>query len=186
MKPALRLLRAAATVLVFAAAPLTTHAAEPTPGPSPSPISRPATGDRITANIVLNQLRALGFQGEVSVDDKGQPRIVTTIDGYKMAIFFYGCETTGQPEDRACTNMLFYSSYIMERGVTADTMNRWNTQKRFARAYVESRNDGKVNATIEIDVYFADTGADPARMFREYFDLMRIQAREFRKQIDFS
>jgi len=182
MKPALRLIRAAATVLAFAALPYATNAAEP----QPSPISRPATGDRITANIVLNQLRAMGFQGEVSVDDKGQPRISTVIDGYKMVIFLYDCEKDGRAEDRACGNVMFYSGYILDGGISADTMNKWNAQKRFARAHMYSRDDGKVEARLEIDVYFADTGADAGRMFKEYFDLMRHQVRDFRKLIDFS
>ena len=58
--------------------------------------------------------------------------------------------------------------------------------KRFTRASVEKRDDGKINVSLEIDVIFADTGADAGRMFREYFDLMKHQAAQFRKFIDFS
>jgi hypothetical protein len=188
MRPALNAFRAAAAAIVLAAAPLAAGSAlasQPSPLPGASS-SKPATGDRITAGIIVRELRAMGFQTEVRSDDKGNIRIATKIDGYKWVIDLYGCTKTGEVEDRTCTNAMFASGYIMENAITAAQMNEWNMKKRFARAYVYNRDDGKYEAVLEVDVYFADTGADPAKSFREHFEIMRHQVNEFRKHIQFS
>ncbi len=44
------------------------------------------------------------------------------------------------------------------------------------------QRNGSHSARIEIDVRSAGTGADPARTFRVYFDIMKDKARQFRKQ----
>ena len=41
-------------------------------------------------------------------------------------------------------------------------------------------------ARISMDVMFSGTGADPARMFRAYFSMMKHQTTEFRKLINFN
>ena len=47
------------------------------------------------------------------------------------------------------------------------------------------QRNGSHSARIEIDVRSAGTGADPARTFRIYFDIMKDKAAEFRKTVGY-
>lgn len=187
-KRAARLLLAAS---LLAAMPVSAFAESSGPSPSSPPTTEttPPTparaGDRITAAIVMRELRTLGFQPQVSVDNAGVPRIAVNVDGYRWGILFYTCAVAGTPEERACTSMQFYSGYTMSGPVALATMNKWNTEKRFARGYSFVTSDGKPGARVEVDVYFASPSAEPGASFRAYYNIMKVQAAAFRKHIGF-
>jgi len=158
----------------------------PSPG-QPNPDERqaaPANG-RITAGIAIRELRKLGLQPELATSDDGTPRISFGVDGYRWAVLFYGCAAAERPDERPCTSLQFFSGYTMEKPIPLFTINKWNTEKRFARAYTFVSSDGKPGARIEVDVFFAVPGPDPGVSFRAYYDIMKIQAAEFRKRINF-
>jgi hypothetical protein len=178
-----------ATVLAAAPAGVFAESTGPTPTSPPSMENTPpptaGAGDRITAAIAMGELRKLGFQPEMSVDNAGVPRIALNVDGYRWAVFFYGCAAAAAPEARQCTSMQFLSGYNQQNPVPLATINRWNTEKRFARAYTYVTSDGKPGARIEVDVFFASPGGDPAVSFRAYYNIMKVQAAAFRKHIGF-
>jgi hypothetical protein len=169
-------------------------AAEPgqTPRPAPSqpsasspPLSSPTPGsanDRITAAIIVKELKALGYSSTVDTDDSGDPRVNMTIDGYNWSIYFYEC-TPGARDDRPCVSYQFYSGYTLSSAVAPDVINKWNTQQRYAKAYSYVQRNGSQSARIEIDVRSAGTGADPGRTFRIYFNIMKDKAALFRKAV---
>jgi hypothetical protein len=153
------------------------------PSPSAPPPSSPATGsDRITAAIIVKELRALGYSSKVDIDDSGDPRVNMTIDGYDWSVYFYEC-ASGARDDRQCVSYQFYSGYTLSRAVAADLINKWNTQQRYAKAYTYMQRNGSHSARIEIDVHSAGTGADPAQTFRVYFNIMKEKAAQFRKTV---
>ena len=65
------------------------------------------------------------------------------------------------------------------------TINKWNTDKRYARAYNYLQRDGKTSSRVEIDVMSEGTNADRAETLQIYFKKMKEAAQEFRKAIDF-
>lgn len=164
-------------------------AGTPTPPPGPStsePPTPPSTtgSDRITAAIVASELRAMGYTVEVTAGSDGDPRMTTTVDNYKWAIFFYGCPKTGAMEQRECLSIQFFSGYGVSRPVSAFTMNKWNSENRYTRAYTATTDQGPA-ARISMDVMFGNTGADPSKNFRSYFNMMKYQTDQFRKLINF-
>jgi hypothetical protein len=161
------------------------------PGPTPSPSSPPrlsatapaaASSDRITAAIIVQELKAMGFLSNVDTDDSGDPRVNMKVDGYDWSIYFYDC-APGARDDRQCTSYQFYSGYTMPKPVAADVINKWNTEQRYAKAYTYVQRNGSHSARIEIDVRSAGTGADPGRTFRIYFNTMKDKATVFRKTV---
>lgn len=160
-------------------------AGTPTP-PGPPAGEQPTTGasDRITAGIVARELRAMGLPAEVNTDSGGDPRIATTVDGYKWAIFFYGCPKTGDLEQRQCLSLQLFSGYTLQQPASSFTMNKWNSENRYTRGYTGTSDQGPA-ARISMDVMFGNTGADPVRNFRAYFNMMKHQNAEFRKLINF-
>ncbi|MCW5773524.1 MAG: hypothetical protein KIT16_17915 [Rhodospirillaceae bacterium] len=178
--------RAALAGAIFAIAAGASAATASAQGISPNPGTGTGNGDRITANIVARELRAMGLPAEINTDNRGMPRVSTTIDNYKWAIFFYGCQREGEVGDRQCLSIQFFSGYTMTNPVSSITMNKWNTENRYARGYAFANNRGETGARIEVDASFGGTGADPAKMFRVYFNIMRHQTKEFRKLINFN
>src|SRR5262245_44210767 len=101
-----------------------TSAAEPGPTPSPSsppsPSATPATpGARITAAIIVRELKALGHTSTVDTDESGDPRVNMAIDGYDWSIYFYEC-APGARDDRPCASYQFYSGYTLTSAVAPD------------------------------------------------------------------
>jgi hypothetical protein len=163
-------------------------AAEPGPTPTPSaPAPSPTastSNDRITAAIIVKELKTLGYGSTVDIDDSGDPRVNMSIDGFDWSIYFYDC-APGARDDRQCNSYQFYSGYTLKQSVSPDVINKWNTERRYAKAYTTVQRNGSHSARIEIDVRSAGTGADPARTFRIYFNIMKDRAAEFRKVVDY-
>lgn len=161
----------------------------PPPGPStdlpPTPPSTPGAADRVTAAVVMRELRAMGYQSELSAAGDGAPRIATTVDGYKWALFFYGCAKQGDLDQRSCLSLQFFSGYTVSQPVSAFTTNKFNSENRYIRAYTGQTDAGPA-ARISMDVMFGGTGADPARNFRVHVNMMKHQTAQFRKLINFN
>lgn len=140
------------------------------------------SSDRMTAAIIVKELKAMGYQSKVDTDSSGDPRITMAIDGYTWSIYFYDC-APGARDDRQCNSYQFYSGYVTPKPVPLDTLNKWNSEERYARAYHSTTSDKRPSARIEVDERTAGTGADPAQTFRIYFNIMKDKAIRFRKTI---
>ena len=175
--------------LIFALATWSGLALAAEPGETPRPSSPAAStastsGDRITAAIITKELKSLGYASTVDTDDSGDPRVNASIDGFDWSIYFYDC-APGARDDRPCASYQFYSGYTLKQAISPDVINKWNTDIRYAKAYTYLQRDRSHSARIEIDVRSAGTGADPARTFRIYFDIMKNRAAEFRKTVGY-
>ena len=174
-----------ALIFVFATLSQLAIAAEPGQPTSPSiGQSAPTSNDRITAAIIVKELKAMGHSSTVDTDDSGDPRVNMSIDGYDWSIYFYSC-ASGARDDRQCVSYQFYSGYTLKQAASADIINKWNTEQRYSKAYTYVQRNGSPSARIEIDVLAAGTGADPARTFRAYFGIMKDKAALFRKTIGY-
>lgn len=177
-----------ALIFAFATFSQLAIAAEPgqtTTAPSSTPpSSAPTSNDRITAAIIVRELKEMGYSSSVDIDDSGDPRVNMTIDGYDWSIYFYDC-ASGARDDRQCVSYQFYSGYTLKQPASPDIINKWNTEQRYAKAYSYIQRNGSHSARIEIDVRSAGTGADPGRTFRAYFGIMKDKAVQFRNEIGF-
>ncbi len=81
-------------------------------------------------------IRDLGFQARLDTDNTGDPVIRSSANGGDFQIEFYGC--TG---NRECKTLRFYAGYDLRDGTSLDVVNQWNTDKRFASAYLDEEDD---------------------------------------------
>lgn len=148
-----------------------------------------AVEDRITAEILVRELRAMGLPATTDQDESGDPRVTSSLEGYKWQMYFYDCDKTGASDQRRCRSFQFFIDNITPRPVPMSTIVRWNGTMSHAKAYLQQGNDSGCKAQascaarIEIDVLTADTGADPAQTFRTYFAIFKQRARQFRSAI---
>jgi len=116
-------------------------------------LALPATAQNITAGdgtAIANYFLSEGFSPELSRDNVGDPLIEVDFYGTEFAIYFYGCNDGGD----GCNAIQFYSGYAVNGAVRLAQVNAWNTEQRYARAYVSDSGA----ARIEYDVYLGDTG----------------------------
>ena len=148
-----------------------------------------ANADQINADIVAQEIRTLGYGAKIDQDAGGDPRVNTAVDGHPWLIYFYDCDKTGALEQRRCRSFQFFADNDMPAAVPAGTIVRWNSEKTYAKAFLQQQNDagcegaGACAARIEVDVLTAGTGADPAQTFRSYFAIFKQRADEFRRAI---
>lgn len=150
----------------------------------------PAASDLISARIVMEETKALGYAATTDADESGDPRVNTAVDGHKWQIYFYDCDKTGDLEGRLCQSFQFFADNSMPAPVLVQTINRWNKEFRYAKAYIQQANEAgcatpkrSCAARIETDVQMMGTGADPAKTFRAYFAIFKRRADGFRKYI---
>lgn len=102
-----------------------------------------------------------GIPAQLTTDGVGDPLIEFRQNGEKMQVYFYDCE-----ENANCLSVQFFSGYNVDGNVGLDTMNQWNTDRRFVRAYLTE--DGA--ARIEMDIATSYHGID-ADDFSDLYDL---------------
>lgn len=141
-------------------------------------------GDRVSAGLVASELQAMGYPAKIDQDESGDPRVNTKVDGYDWSVYFHDCGS-GPLAERTCVSFQFYSGYTVPKTFPQQTINKWNTEKRYAKAYTYVQRDRTNNARIEVDVLMEGTRADPKQAFRAYFTKMKNAAEAFRKAIDF-
>jgi hypothetical protein len=134
---ALSILAAAAIGLML---PPAAHAQTPAP---PSTATAPNVFTKIKAADLAKVFQNAGYRADVPTS--GSPRILTGMSGYKVAIFMYSCDDAG------CGSLEFSSSFTKSAKMTLSIVNKWNQEKRYAKAYLDT--DGDLN--LEYDVSFA-------------------------------
>ena len=141
--------------------------------------------DSINAQFIMGELQREGFIPKLDKDDDGEPRLTLKVDGYEWSIYFYSC-APGANETRPCMSYQFYSGYTPVKPVPLATINKWNTDKRYARAYNYIQRDGKTSSRIEMDVVSEGTEANKSEVFLIFFKKMQEATRDFRKLIGFN
>jgi hypothetical protein len=119
-------------------------AAQAQPAPPSTTTAAPATFIKITKADLAKVFQDAGYRADVPTT--GSPRILTGMSGYKVAIFLYSCDG-----DNGCGSMEFSSSFTKSAKMTLSIVNKWNQEKRYAKAYLDT--DGDLN--LEYDVSFA-------------------------------
>ncbi|WP_345973421.1 YbjN domain-containing protein [Sulfurimonas diazotrophicus] len=90
---------------------------------------------------------AKGFgSATLKTSSNGAPYIIGRIDGTKYGIYFYGCEDDGS----ACKSIQFTVGWS-EAKMTMETINRWNRDTRFGKAYLDEEGDPCLEMDVNLD-----------------------------------
>jgi hypothetical protein len=106
-------------------------------------LTAPALAETIDGSAIDDILALAKGYGEASLaaQGNGQPRIAGKVGEVPYQVFFLNCD------GGSCEDLNFYAGF---GGIkpTMDSMNAWNRDKRFGRAYL----DGDLDAVIEYDI----------------------------------
>lgn len=73
---------------------------------------------------------------ELGTDDDGDPRINAQAEDNRYTLFFYDCN-----DGKQCRSVQFSASWHQPQAPSAETLNRWNRDKRFGQAYLDAGRD---------------------------------------------
>jgi len=106
--------------------------------------------NRITQEDMADVLREAGYRAEIK-QGKEQRYIRTAMSGYKVGVYFYDCN------DEGCAALQLSTLFDKAPNLTIEAANSWNSQHRYARAYLDS-SDG----TFLFEYDFVLTGVTTA------------------------
>ena len=134
----------------------------------------PAMAQNVGADIdvLAGVISGEGYKAKISTED-GAPHILSESSGSPFAMLLMGCT-----ENRNCTTVQFYAGFS-KKGVTLDTINSWNAEKRFGRAYLDDEGD----PVIEMDINLDHGGVSRAN-FVDNLDVWIELMGAFKKHID--
>ena len=139
--------------------------------------SVPAAAQTVQATrpeTVVKVLQEAGYRATLSKDKDGDPVVKSGAAGVDFSVLFYNCT-----DNKACKTVQFHAGFV-KKGVTLDTINKWNATHRFARGYLDDEKDPR----IEMDVDLDDGGLSGA-LFKANLATWDSLLGEFQKAIDF-
>lgn len=103
----------------------------------------------VSAAQVAEILQSEGYRAKLDEDSQGDPMIRSKMSGFNVQIFFYQCN-----EDVLCEDIQFHVGFDLDDGMTAEDVEAWNRQKRFAKIYRDDEDD----PYLEIDLQLVPGG----------------------------
>ena len=73
---------------------------------------------------------------QLVTDSDGDPRINAQTEDTRYTVFFYDCT-----DGKQCQSVQFNASWKQQQPLSAETLNRWNRDKRFGQAYLDADQD---------------------------------------------
>ena len=137
----------------------------------------PAQGQNanVTADpqVLAALVRSEGYKVTIDHTDDGDPFLQTDVDGTPFTIFLNNCIA-----GKSCRTVQFYAGFSVSTPRRLDLINRWNQQKRFAKAYIDDQNDPR----LEMDLNLAGGGVARGNFLENFRVWIRLLT-AFKKHI---
>lgn len=137
----------------------------------------PLTRGGVTMEEVASILRARGLPALVSVDDQGDPKVVSKANGVDFDII---CYPNAAKRD-LCGSIQFSAAFDLADGTTHDKINVWNKSRRYGQAWLDDEMDPYIDMNVELE-----RGAS-TELIEEYVSLwmeMTVKWREYFGVVD--
>ena len=96
-------------------------------------------------DAILASLERAGFTVRMSKDSDGDPMIESTDSDDPFLVYFYEC-TAGKD----CGYMQFREGWDLKNGTTTDVVEKWNEDRVWGRAWLDSDNDPWIDMTVNL------------------------------------
>lgn len=122
---------------------------------------------------LVSALQDAGYKAELTTDSGGDPMIKSSTGGDNFSIFFYGCT-----DNKDCRTIQFYAGWSDPDNVSLRSMNDWNRDNRFGRAYMA--DDGSARVEMDVDI---DDGGISKLLFQDNIEFWEIIMTKFKDYI---
>ena len=104
------------------------------------------------------------------------PLIRSASSGTNFMILLYNCT-----DGKDCTTIQYYVGFDMKDGAQLDLVNRWNSDMRFGRAYIDDEKDPRLKMDVNLD-----KGGVSRGNFLDNFSVWLTLLDSFKKHIGWS
>lgn len=101
-----------------------------------------ATSPAAIKEIVESQ----GWPATIVAKPGDDPYIESNRDGLKFLVLFMNCD-----EGKKCKTLQYYMGFSDAKDVPLAKFNKWNREKRFARAYLDDEGDPVLEMDVDLD-----------------------------------
>ena len=119
-----------------------------------APASAPAAPGKVSIadpNSLVAALQKAGYKAKLTFEE-GKPEIESSAAGATFYLYFQNCESKD-----GCEDIMVQSAYDMaQNAVSLETINKFNKDNRWARAYLDDESD----PILEYDLVFAGKQLD--------------------------
>jgi hypothetical protein len=81
-------------------------------------------------------------------DGNGKRILKTTLDGVNFDVYFFDCDA----KDERCSSIQFAAGWSLSSSIDSTTLNAWNKEKRWMRAYLTGANSEALYGEMDIIV----------------------------------
>jgi hypothetical protein len=92
---------------------------------------------------VVAAMQEAGYKAVLKKSKEGESFIESAANGSPFTVQFYGCK-----DGKDCGSLQFHSWYKKKPLYTVALVNRWNTDKRFLKAFID--DDGDLSTTFDV------------------------------------
>jgi len=125
-----------------------------------------------TPGSVVAALQDAGYKAELGKTSDGDPYITSGASGSTFLVFFNNCNAG------KCMTIQYYSGFPDAKGASASTMNDWNSNHRFTRAYIAEKGAARIEMDLDLDY-----GGISAALFKDNLDIWVSSLAEFDKSV---
>jgi hypothetical protein len=138
---------------------------QPMPFPEPQPEPQPAGQYLVATDVEAIQrvMQEAGYRAEIQYDEQGYPYIVSDSSRSQYWVLFLDCDNPA-----GCLGVEFYVGYTITQKVPADSLNSFNSDFRYVRAY-----SSDTVVSMAMDVLMQNGGID-VPTFLEYIRLWTV------------
>jgi len=112
-------------------------------------------------------LRDAGYRAEV-ITANNSTRVLTGMGGWNVNVYFYDCNDSGD-----CRSLQYRVWLDKMDNYSLNAANKWNHEKRFAKAYLNDNGDIYLEADVLFDRVTKETVSASARFFDQLVGLFR-------------
>jgi len=96
-------------------------------------------------DAIMESLARVGFSVMMSKDSDGDPMIESTDSDDPFLVYFYECS-----DGKDCGYMQFREGWDLKNGTTLDVVEKWNEDRVWGRAWLDSDNDPWIDLTVNL------------------------------------
>lgn len=111
--------------------------------------------DGLTSAEVAKWLQDAGYTATVGVDEAGDPKISSAVDGINFNVYFYDCEAKPR-----CKAIQFSAGFDLDTPLAAAKINEWNKANRYLKAYIDEQGDPHVDYDVNLNAGRTKEGLD--------------------------
>lgn len=102
----------------------------------------------VTRQEIIDYLKTQGMVATEQADHNNRKILKTSLEGVNFDVYFFDCDA----KDERCSSIQFAAGWSLVSTIDETTLNAWNKDKRWMRAYLTGDNNEALYGEMDIIV----------------------------------